>query len=96
MCVCSTGSGRSGKQGRGGPLPVGHMMPQGNLMSVCRAGPPQGGAGYGRGVPWREGGSKRDRGTERLPQGKKRYGRPHREDWRGERKDRAAGPMRAG
>ncbi len=44
MCVCSTGSDRSGKQGRGGPL-VGHMMPRGNLMSVCRAGPPQGGQG---------------------------------------------------
>lgn len=46
MCVCSTGSGRSGKQGRGGgPLPVGHMMPRGNLMSVCRAGSPQGAYG---------------------------------------------------
>ena len=72
MCVCSTGRSRSGKQGRGGaPLPVGHMMSRGNLMSVCRAGSPQGGAGYGRGVPWREGGSKRDRAQSACRRGKK-------------------------
>lgn len=31
-------------------------------------------------------------GYRRLTAGKKNDGRPHREDWRGERKDRAAGP----
>ena len=92
MCVCSTGRSRSGKQGRGGPLSVGHMMSQGNLMSVCRAGLPQGGVGCGRGVPWREDGSKRDRGTEGSQRGKRtmavRIGRTER------RKERSCGRSR--
>lgn len=65
-------------------------------MSVCRAGSPQGGVGCGRGVPWREGGSKRDRGTEGSQRGKRtmavRIGRT------GEAKGKTVRPvqMRAG
>ena len=67
-----------------------------DVMSVCRAGSPQGGVGCGRGVPWREGGSKRDRGTEGSQRGKRtmavRIGRT------GEAKGKTVRPvqMRAG
>ena len=61
-------------------------------MSVCRAGLPQGGVGCGRGVPWREDGSKRDRGTEGSQRGKRtmavRIGRTER------RKERSCGRSR--
>ena len=46
MCLCSTGRDRSGKQGRGGA----HFRL--GMMSVCRAGSPQGVSGAAEEIPW--------------------------------------------
>lgn len=70
-CVRPAGAGRVNRAEEG-HFRLAYDAP-GQPESVCRAGLPQGGVGCGRGVPWREDGSKRDRAQKAHSGEKERW-----------------------